>query len=790
MAGQQQQIMDTIFAMKRKMLRKDDSDTEEDSPLNSNKQDLRRKVHYPRASDPDFLSDPRPYKKRIEHAGYHRSILQRNPPRYDPDGDIVEPDDEYDEDDDLEPVEENPYGNIRLESVLAPLTSAADLANHPALHLAYTSKHLTDLASEAGTLSRKEQATIARAKALAVKLQGDSDFAPAALAAMSDAPFHQPTVNGTLEHASHDEQEQTQDGDMQETIEQTHDVNMENAGQTNGIHQGDQTNGNTNTDQANDAGPTTNSTHNGETGRLDENGDGANSPTADDVSDTASQQTAHRMTTRARAHAASTPSPPLSPSGNSNAIHPLFTFSTDSLPDRDFGLPPGEAEETRMLLMAYIQKQEEIARITSDVHHGLLQADRMRQDVYKWSKAEAHVGEMSDGEDWYDNEEWGLEQDLVKGRDEEDDETAEPSAQSSQYLMLRKKMRKHRRSLALTHLLTRNSHVFCTQCADSTGLSRSSNANRTCPACSASLHNPDDVVIAGLNPSEDYKTSVLSGLSPTVIMECASRGLAFHSYQTSQEIIYQQHLAKGLTEKYNVLSQQMDQLIHDANAQIKAFQDKMHGMQAEQASLVAKNEELVDAFQKRTKAHSQVQKMYQALKAQVMASQVANAAGDEAEHAINTARGDRFIDRLPGTRTGTANLNRMGNAHQGNKRTHDRNHSRSSGSSGQPQPGAISIGPPYPSHLQDRGLGSRVLTGQSAHVGTPAQAHRSRLPVLGGSSQNPYISQNADLPYQASPMARQPLVGGVATRQMGNAAFARSSSRRNESNANAGPLGR
>ena len=83
--------------------------------------------------------------------------------------------------------------------------------------------------------------------------------------------------------------------------------------------------------------------------------------------------------------------------------------------------------------------------------------------------------------------------------------------------------------------------------------------------------------MAGLNPSEDYKTSVLSGLSPAIIMECASRSLAFHSYQTSQEIIYQEHLAKGLTEKYNVLSQQMDQLIHDANSQIEILQEKVQG---------------------------------------------------------------------------------------------------------------------------------------------------------------------------------------------------------------------
>jgi hypothetical protein len=77
-----------------------------------------------------------------------------------------------------------------------------------------------------------------------------------------------------------------------------------------------------------------------------------------------------------------------------------------------------------MLLMAYVQKQEEVSRATADLYQGLLQADRMRQDVFKWSKAEGHLGEMSDGEDWYDNEEWDLDQDLVKGRDEEDDETA------------------------------------------------------------------------------------------------------------------------------------------------------------------------------------------------------------------------------------------------------------------------------------------------------------------------------------------------------------------------------
>ncbi|KAJ4341848.1 hypothetical protein N0V87_001513 [Didymella glomerata] len=116
-------------------------------------------------------------------------------------------------------------------------------------------------------------------------------------------------------------------------------------------------------------------------------------------------------------------------------------------------------------------------------------------------------------------------------------------------------------------------------------------------------------------------------------MECASRSLAFHSYQTSQEIIYQEHLAKGLTDKYNVLSQHMDQLIHDANSQIKVLQDKV---------------------QEKAKTLARQKKMYDTLKGRVMASHVAVAAGDEAEMTLQTVRAtDRFADRMPGVRTGT-----------------------------------------------------------------------------------------------------------------------------------------
>ena len=156
------------------------------------------------------------------------------------------------------------------------------------------------------------------------------------------------------------------------------------------------------------------------------NGDGQ--PEIVNGEDDELQSAPHRMTTRARAQAVSdnatsshTRSPSLAPS-MPPYIHPLYLVPSSARPDRDFGLPPAEAEETRRVLMSYAQKQEEVCRGAERLYEGLLKADRMRKTVLKWCKAEGHVGDASDGEDWYDKEEWGLEEDLKKGGEDDDED--------------------------------------------------------------------------------------------------------------------------------------------------------------------------------------------------------------------------------------------------------------------------------------------------------------------------------------------------------------------------------
>ena len=46
-------------------------------------------------------------------------------------------------------------------------------------------------------------------------------------------------------------------------------------------------------------------------------------------------------------------------------------------------------------------------------------------------------------------------------------------------------------------------------------------------------------MLSNLNPSQDYKSSVLSGLRPDIIMEIAGRALEWWMYQESQEMRFQ-----------------------------------------------------------------------------------------------------------------------------------------------------------------------------------------------------------------------------------------------------------
>lgn len=131
-------------------------------------------------------------------------------------------------------------------------------------------------------------------------------------------------------------------------------------------------------------------------------------------------------------HSPSPSTPTTSASPTSLQPHPLFLLppaltlahqphpSTLPLSTAHSGLPPDELLETRKLLGIYIQKSEETIRALARILAKLTKAKTRRDRLVEWCVAEAHVGELSDGEDWVDEEKWGVKGELRKGRDEDE----------------------------------------------------------------------------------------------------------------------------------------------------------------------------------------------------------------------------------------------------------------------------------------------------------------------------------------------------------------------------------
>jgi hypothetical protein len=67
--------------------------------------------------------------------------------------------------------------------------------------------------------------------------------------------------------------------------------------------------------------------------------------------------------------------------------------------DRDYGIRPEDAEDTRQLTQIAQQRSEEFIRCMNKVRFGLLRAERYQRQVYKWCKEMAGEKEDDDGLD-------------------------------------------------------------------------------------------------------------------------------------------------------------------------------------------------------------------------------------------------------------------------------------------------------------------------------------------------------------------------------------------------------
>ncbi|CUS12693.1 unnamed protein product [Tuber aestivum] len=401
MAADRQYLAETIARMAR-------SESDDSIAYTSNRgRKLKRKARFVHEGALNDAKGPRVYKKEIEFYGKRRKVIyQKEPLRKR--NDDSESDVEEDSDDDTTSASDDldPYSGIRIDTleILAPCENAADLPSHPSMSHIYTSRTLNDLLQQSLTKLCEEQAHTTKLKNLLTVFLGDDPF-----------------VNL--------EKMQWPDEDFAAIARERSDNLLRELG-----------------------GPL-----------LSARGSISN-PTTTALPSAPAPVLPAAATLALATSATTSPSKPttngdLPPAPSKDPIDPWF-FPPTFRVDADFGLPAPEAAETRRLLSSAVQHQDEFLRGLNKVREGLLRAERFRKYVWGWCRAmegtreylaaggggggggggsgggggteeggvdaEVEAGAtLSDGEDYYDPVEWGLEEPLEKGKEEEEENGGE-----------------------------------------------------------------------------------------------------------------------------------------------------------------------------------------------------------------------------------------------------------------------------------------------------------------------------------------------------------------------------
>ncbi|KAI5474898.1 GINS complex, subunit Psf3 [Pseudohyphozyma bogoriensis] len=137
-------------------------------------------------------------------------------------------------------------------------------------------------------------------------------------------------------------------------------------------------------------------------------------------------------------------------------------------------------------------------------------------------------------------------------------------------------------------VVTTCSHCFCVPCAEALFSSP-----LICPACQTSLSDSDDVVHASLNPSNAYKTSVLSGLHPSVILDIAGRALRIALLEAQYE-----NVVREATSEINLLKERIGTAEKDLELERRKVRE-LHETHKQNAKAYSKLRAQYDKLQQR-----------------------------------------------------------------------------------------------------------------------------------------------------------------------------------------------
>ncbi|KAJ7047648.1 hypothetical protein C8F04DRAFT_1247276 [Mycena alexandri] len=157
----------------------------------------------------------------------------------------------------------------------------------------------------------------------------------------------------------------------------------------------------------------------------------------------------------------------------------------------------------------------------------------------------------------------------------------------------------------------------------------------------------DDVVVCSLHPSNDYKTSVLSGLTPSIILEICSRFVANsppkyhrHTYfEFQRDLILavpnspRKAVVRNVNDKNAQLQKQLENVIREANGEINLLSNKNTELERDLELERRKVRDLQDAARERVKEYQKLKTQHDKIKRKaLLASNATGVSSGEDPH--------------------------------------------------------------------------------------------------------------------------------------------------------------
>ncbi|RXK39524.1 hypothetical protein M231_03193 [Tremella mesenterica] len=139
--------------------------------------------------------------------------------------------------------------------------------------------------------------------------------------------------------------------------------------------------------------------------------------------------------------------------------------------------------------------------------------------------------------------------------------------------------------------------------------------------------------------------SILAGLTPSLILEIAARGMSFWTYQTSQESEFQTLVLKNAQTRLAQLEQQ----VNTVNGELQIANTRIANLEGELETVNRQKQDLINEVREKDREMNRLRGTYDKMKRRAIlgsAAQAADIANGQAQHAGLTTRSPIMRMRL------------------------------------------------------------------------------------------------------------------------------------------------